>query len=1175
MIRTIYISFLAIIFTCTEASSQCTFNINSTDGYTVNVTLRPRTVNATSPCFFGYTYTVGIDYTVSFTGRNIPSRLYTLQGNLGCTGSTNFFSLPRTPGNGTATTSNAWTLKNDCATASVSSLGCNTISLLISGPGINSQTLSCNYVVCNSGNNAPNLSVSSRSNICPASTINLSTITANNTPAGTVLEWHTSATPNAGTRVTNPAAVGVGTGTYYATFYDLTANCYSPVRNLSVSATACCNAGTSSPALNVSSLSNVCPATTANLSTVTASNTPAGTSLEWHTSATPSALTKITTTTAVIAGTYYATFYDATNRCYSPTRNLNVITTACCNAGTSSPTLNVSSLSNVCPATTANLSTVTASNTPAGTSLEWHTSATPSALTKITTTTAVIAGTYYATFYDATNGCYSPTRNLNVTVTACCNAGNNAPVLSTSAKVNVCPALTIDLSTISASNLPLGTVLEWHTSATPTALTKLNIVSSLSAGTYYATFHDLTFNCYSPTASVSASIVTCCNAGNEAPLLSAVSVSNVCPALSINLTGITASNTPSGTVLELHTSASPTSGTLVSAAASVNIGTYYATFHDLIFNCYSPTTAIEANSASCAVPPITSGNDGGLESDGCLAEAIAQRNYTRLKTPSVSAEGKAISYDNPRDLQLFIEPSKGGLQTRGENDLESFIPQKPFATATTSYITSPTDLIGITNAKKVVSVDYFDNTSKRRLAAILSTQTQDGVYNHTKVICDRLIGSNLLSTQKIEIDNKPFILSVLQRENGVVEYNINFSVNKENATTVLVTSQWSPEAYPAKPDYWNFQVWAESSTNAKKLALEILNKFKEQFPTLLSTVQPSVPKVFVKNGSYDNGILTLNIQNPIGATQITLSGNYTNSETQKRGALNKTISLSGTKEEVIEFNVGGIFDFGFTMKNNKAAEYDALYFADGAWGLDYNKQNSKVDNFEVKSTIPFGQSGVYTLERNPILRGTVKDYVSLFRSLRPASTEANMSGYQNLSFTASGNSVVEVTLVKKSITDWAKQYRAEVRLYNEKQEFALSLKDFSNGTNQPIEANDLVDVVFTIKGDGKTAKPFEISIENLVFDNKARQRIAVQEDALKAFPNPASELTELIFNLPERGLAQISLSNFQGKALILRTEELAKGNNRITIPVNNLPSGMYIATITTAKGKMTTKIVVP
>ncbi len=789
--------------------------------------------------------------------------------------------------------------------------------------------------------------------------------------------------------------------------------------------------------------------------------------------------------------------------------------------------------------------------------------------------TAVGAGTYYATFHDLVFNCYSPVSTVTATVTLCCKAGNNSPILSATAKVNVCPALTIDLTTITASNLPLGTVLEWHTSATPTALTKLNIVSSLSAGTYYATFHDLSFNCYSPTASVTASIVPCCNSGNEAPLLSATSVSNVCPVLTINLTGIMASNTPAGTVLELHTSASPSSGTLVSAAASVNIGTYYATFHDLIFNCYSPTTAIEANSASCAIKPITSGNDGGLESDGCLAEAIAQRNYSRLKTPSVSAEGKAISYDNPRDLQLFIEPSKGGLQTRGDNDLESFIPQKPFATATTSYITSPTDLIGVTNAKKVVSVDYFDNTSKRRLAAILSTQTQDGVYNHTKVICDRLIGSNLLSTQKIEIENKPFILSVLQRENGVVEYNINFSVNKENATTVLVTSQWSPDAYPAKPDYWNFQVWAESSTNAKKLALEILNKFKEQFPTLLSTVQPSVPKVFVKKGSYDNGILTLNIQNPIAATQITLTGNYTNSETQKRGTLNKTITLSGAKEEVIELNVGGIFDFGFTMKNNKATEYDALYFADGAWGLDYNKQNSKVDNFEVNSVIPFGQSGVFTLERNPILRGTVKDYVSLFRSLRPASTEANMSGYQNISFTASGNSVVEVTLVKKSITDWAKQYRTEVRLYSEKQEFALSLKDFTNGSNQAIDANDLVDVVFTIKGDGKAAKPFEISIENLVFDNKARQRIAVQEDALKAYPNPASELTELIFNLPERGLAQISLSNFQGKALILRTEELAKGNNRISIPVNNLPSGMYIATITTAKGKMTTKIVVP
>ena len=321
--------------------------------------------------------------------------------------------------------------------------------------------------------------------------------------------------------------------------------------------------------------------------------------------------------------------------------------------------------------------------------------------------------------------------------------------------------------------------------------------------------------------------------------------------------------------------------------------------------------------------------------------------------------------------------------------------------------------------------------------------------------------------------------------------------------------------------------------------------------------------------------MTLNIQNPIGAKQITITGNYTSSETQKREVLNKTVALSGTKEETVEVYVGSVFDMGFLMKNNKAVEYDALYFADGAWGLDYNKNVSKVNQYEVNSAVPNAQDGVYSVERSPILRGVVKDYISLFRSLRPASVEADMSSYKNLSFTASGSSIVEVTLVKKSIKDWSKQYRSEVRLFSDKQDYILALKDFSNGTSEPINADDLVDVVFTIKGDGKTEKAFDMTIENLAFDKKSFERIPVADGALKAFPNPATELTELICDMPERSVAQISLSNFQGRQIVVRNEELTKGRNRVTLPVHNLPSGMYVASIITAKGKISTKVIVP
>ncbi len=72
------------------------------------------------------------------------------------------------------------------------------------------------------------------------------------------------------------------------------------------------------PVLPALGVNNVCPATTVNLSGITASNTPANTTLAWFSSATASVATKLSSVSAVAGGTYYAAFYDATNNCYGP-----------------------------------------------------------------------------------------------------------------------------------------------------------------------------------------------------------------------------------------------------------------------------------------------------------------------------------------------------------------------------------------------------------------------------------------------------------------------------------------------------------------------------------------------------------------------------------------------------------------------------------------------------------------------------------------------------------------------------------------------------------------------------------------------------------------------------------------------------------------------------------------
>ncbi len=139
---------LSLLLSTTIVSSQIT--VVSTTGYTVNIIIQPKQIVPTSnSCVNGYNYNVKMDYSVTFSGVNIPASLYTLQGTLGCGASTHFFDLPNNGGSGNVTSqSNVWRSTTDCSTATVTTLSCNTIHLQIHGPGISNRTVT--FFVTNS-----------------------------------------------------------------------------------------------------------------------------------------------------------------------------------------------------------------------------------------------------------------------------------------------------------------------------------------------------------------------------------------------------------------------------------------------------------------------------------------------------------------------------------------------------------------------------------------------------------------------------------------------------------------------------------------------------------------------------------------------------------------------------------------------------------------------------------------------------------------------------------------------------------------------------------------------------------------------------------------------------------------------------------------------------------------
>lgn len=121
--------------------AQC--SVVSTDGYVV--TVKPRATSLTVVNNGGgCTYVVNLDYEITFTGTNIPSSLYTLQGDIRCNGGRIFFDLPNNGGTGSVVSSNA-SFNGNCSGLTVANL-CDEVRIQIHGPGIPNQHITCPMV---------------------------------------------------------------------------------------------------------------------------------------------------------------------------------------------------------------------------------------------------------------------------------------------------------------------------------------------------------------------------------------------------------------------------------------------------------------------------------------------------------------------------------------------------------------------------------------------------------------------------------------------------------------------------------------------------------------------------------------------------------------------------------------------------------------------------------------------------------------------------------------------------------------------------------------------------------------------------------------------------------------------------------------------------------------------
>ena len=547
---------------------------------------------------------------------------------------------------------------------------------------------------------------------------------------------------------------------------------------------------------------------------------------------------------------------------------------------------------------------------------------------------------------------------------------------------------------------------------------------------------------------------------------------------------------------------------------------------------------------------VSSANLGGLESNGDLASLIAKRNFNRIKENN---------FKNSKRKQLKYK-AQNHFMKNSQVNLGSLLPETGMFGSEQSYESSPEDLLSITNAKKIFSVDYYQGD--KRVAAALATLTDNGIYDHSKVICDRLNNSSLEDIRTIKLAGHEIIMIKILRASGQLEYALNFSIQLNGAGNKLY-SFWNIGDYPAG-NYANFQIWGGAMGQVSTLAKHVIDTFKTVNGLKKSTEENNIPSVFVKKGIYKNGKLHLRIKNNSGATAVNLQGNIRSTEVATERTFNQNIGLASDYEEEIVVNAGSLFDVGLEIQGNNSPKADALYLADGPWGIDYTEAETQINTFNIEEANLNNFSNTsYQVERNVIVNGELYGTINIFRNILAGDQQFYTDGFEALEFTAKSNLPIEVILVTEGLTDWNKRHRYTIENSTEGQTYNLKLSNFRNDS-ESFKGEPLKGIVFSVQGNYKSFQQFNVTIENVQFTNfreipSQERPIAVVDIPVKKaynYPNPFRNNTSLV--LPKSGKkAKVMIFDMVGKMVHNKEYELNDGKIEIPIQLKSVPPGIY------------------
>ena len=549
----------------------------------------------------------------------------------------------------------------------------------------------------------------------------------------------------------------------------------------------------------------------------------------------------------------------------------------------------------------------------------------------------------------------------------------------------------------------------------------------------------------------------------------------------------------------------------------------------------------------------TSGNTGGLESNSRLMDAIANRHINNRKT----------NY-KPTSFPILQNQPISARDARSKIDMSMFIPVDAIP-ETVTKISTPIDLIDITNATEVFTSDIFQG--ERRMATMMILRTENDVYEHSKTICDRLDGAQIKEISTIFYQDKQLILSEIIQANGRKEFALSFTAHFDD-NGAHIENHWVKDRYSVKEEVFNFQIWSNTIGNLITLVEETFDRINT-YSEITSIESSTPPRVFISHGKLNNGKLELFVINKNASKQIDLVGAKAETELSDLVNVQESFEIDGTVKSTLIYDLDDDFNIGFRIKTENG-DVDDVFFADGKWGINSEENEVLIDEYSIsKSEFIDEETESFKVRRNISFSAKAKGTFSIYRSLNPKFNPVNLNRFQQMSFVASGNAVLDVVLVSGDVSNWEDQAKATIILNPKEHNFNLRKEDFQS--KEVIDWTKIETIHFINNNPSNIDQDVNFEIKNITFNNLQKGQYSsdkIEEGHLKIQPNPMTNTARIIVHGVDETPFTMSIVNSVGK--IIRQEEgiLLKGLNNFNLTKeHSMIPGVYFVQLLTTTGK--------